>query len=334
MLREIKRAGFAERLFDAGEVTLNYVVGPDNGPPLVLLPAQMATWESYGKVLLPLARRFRVFAPDLRGHGKSGWATGRYSWATLGADVAAFLNRVVGRPALVSGNSSGGLVALWLAANHPDRVAGGVLEDAPVFSAELPRFRDRDRFVYAGLARAVAALGDLEHRDLANYFRDQELPLADGRVRRVPGCLVSVLSAIIRRRAAANPRGRVDVPYLPPALRLLIRSLSTFDPDFARAFVDGRFYEGLNHAEALRRVRCPLLVLHADWFRHPRHGLVGAMDDADAARILELVPQARYRRIAANHVIHYFKPRAFVREVEEFAAQLEWWPGETRRDSS
>jgi hypothetical protein len=67
-------------------------------------------------------------------------------------------------------------------------------------------------------------------------------------------------------------------------MRLLFKSLSMFDPDFARAFVDGRFYEGLDHAEALEEVRYPMLVPHTDRFRDPKYGLVGTMDDADAAR--------------------------------------------------
>lgn len=43
------------------------------------------------------------------------------------------------------------------------------------------------------------------------------------------------------------------------------------------------------------------------------------MDDDDARRIAELVPHADYVRIPANHVIHAFKPRAFVRALEDFA---------------
>lgn len=53
------------------------------------------------------------------------------------------------------------------------------------------------------------------------------------------------------------------------------------------------------------------------------HGLVGAMDDDDARRILELVPQADYRRISANHVVHVYRPRQFIRAVLEFARDVE-----------
>jgi pimeloyl-ACP methyl ester carboxylesterase len=269
------------------------LVGPDNGPPLVLVPAQIGTWESYQRVLVPLSRQFHVYALDVRGHGKSSWTPREYSWERIGADMTAFLTELVRAPAIVSGNSSGGIIALWCAANLPDQVAGAILEDAPVFSAELPRFRDRDRFVYQGLQHLVQALGDLGDRDLADYLRGQTLPVSETRERRVPGWFVAWLSGRIRAFQARHPGRPVDIWYLPRTLRLLLKSLSMFDPDFARAFVDGRFYQGLDHAEALGRVRCPLLVLHADWHRFPNHGLVGAMDDDDAARPKPATPPLR-----------------------------------------
>lgn len=314
----VRRAGYVERQHDTGSVRLNYVVGPATGDPLVLVPAQTATWESYQKVLVPLAERFQVYAIDVRGHGKSTWTPGAYSWVTTGEDLRSFLSEVVERPAIVSGNSSGGLMALWCAANVPELSAGVVLEDAPVFSAEMPRFKERDRFVYNGLAHLVDTLGDLEHRDLADYFRGLELPVSEERTKRLPGWAVRLVSWRVRRFEERHPGQPVEVLW-PRKLRLLLKSLSMFDPDFARAFVDGRFYEGLDHTDALRRVHCPMLVLHANWRRYQEHGLVGAMDDDDAARIRELVPHTAYRKIPANHVIHMFEPKQFVEAIDSFA---------------
>ena len=77
--KKLIRAGFEEKLYDTGQIKLNYVVGPDNGPNLLLIPAQMGTWESYGKVLIPLSQQFKVYAIDIRGHGKSSWTPGDYS---------------------------------------------------------------------------------------------------------------------------------------------------------------------------------------------------------------------------------------------------------------
>ena len=106
MRKEFERAGFEECKFDTGEVTINYLIGPASGPALVLIPAQMGTWESYQRVLLPLSKQLQVYAVDIRGHGKSDWKTGDYSWESIGTDMSAFVKEVVRRPAIVSGNST------------------------------------------------------------------------------------------------------------------------------------------------------------------------------------------------------------------------------------
>ena len=75
--RKLIAAGFSEKTYDTGTVKLNFVVGPNNGPSLLLIPAQIGIWESYKKVLLPLSKIFQVYAIDVRGHGKSSWTPGR-----------------------------------------------------------------------------------------------------------------------------------------------------------------------------------------------------------------------------------------------------------------
>ena len=72
MDRKLTDAGFTEQRFNTGEINLNYAVGPNHGPALVLVPAQMGNWESYLKVLLPLSQRFHVFAVDVRGRFDCG----------------------------------------------------------------------------------------------------------------------------------------------------------------------------------------------------------------------------------------------------------------------
>lgn len=322
---EVAAAGFAEHTYNTGAVNLNYVEGPDNGPPLVLIPAQMGIWESYRKVLPALSLHFKVYVVDIRGHGKSSWTPGDYSWKSIGEDMRAFLAGVVKKPAIISGNSSGGIIALWCGANVPELVAGVVLEDAPVFAVEMPRFKERDKFVYNGLVHAVEMLGDLKNRDLANYFKGQEMPVSATRTKRFPDWAVRFISKRLKAAQAARPDQPVELKkwYVPNVLTLLFKSLSMFDPDFARAFTDGGMYEGLDHEDALKRLECPLLVLHATWHRYEKYGLVGAMDDDDATRIKELVPNSQYEKIPANHVIHMYKPDKFVRALETFKKSTE-----------
>lgn len=58
MSQHIREAGFVEKQVKLSHITMNYVEGPKNGPPLVLVPAQMGTWQSYYKVLPILAKQF------------------------------------------------------------------------------------------------------------------------------------------------------------------------------------------------------------------------------------------------------------------------------------
>ena len=137
------RAGFRERdvRLPDGSV-LHYAEGPDNGPPLLLIHGQTGCWRDYGPVLSRLSRRWQVFAVDCYGHGQSSRDSSRYSIAANGEDLIWLLEAVIGRPAVVSGHSSGGLLAAYVAARGGSMVLGAMLEDPPVFSTE-PEFFPR-----------------------------------------------------------------------------------------------------------------------------------------------------------------------------------------------
>lgn len=60
-------------------------------------------------------------------------------------DALAFLERVVGEPAILVGRSQGSLAAIKLAAAAPERVIAVVLEDPPLYVAE-DGLRDFKRF--------------------------------------------------------------------------------------------------------------------------------------------------------------------------------------------
>lgn len=315
--KKLINAGFSEKTYDTGTVKLNYVIGPKNGPSLLLIPAQIGMWESYKKVLIPLSKIFQVYSIDIRGHGKSTWTPGYYSWEIVGEDLKMFIKNVIKEKVIISGNSSGGILALWCAVNIPEYVSGIVLEDAPIFSTEMPRFKEQDKFVYNGLKHLVDKIGNIEDRDLADYFRDMEIPASNKRIKKIPNWFANCLSKKIKKFQNKYPDKPISVGF-PDSLRLLIKSLSMFDPDFARAFVDGRFYDGINHEEAFKKTKCPIMLIHADWKRYENFGLVGAFDEDDAKHAISLAPQIIYKKVSANHVIHAFKPKKFIELLTEF----------------
>src|SRR5690242_1809355 len=121
----------SEAKFNTGELMLNYAEGPDAGPPLVLLHGGSARWQYFDGIIPELTARWHVFAPDLRGHGLSGRAPGRYALRDYADDIAAFLQQVSG-PASLFGHSLGGMVALMAADLCPDWVNAVVVGDAPL----------------------------------------------------------------------------------------------------------------------------------------------------------------------------------------------------------
>ncbi len=319
--KKLINAGFSEKTYDTGTVKLNYVVGPKNGPSLLLIPAQMGMLESYKKVLIPLSKIFQVYSIDIRGHGKSTWTPGYYSWKIVGEDLKMFIKNVIKEKVIISGNSSGGILALWCAVNIPEYVSGIVLEDAPIFSTEMPRFKEQDKFVYNGLKHLVDKIGNIEDRDLADYFRDMEMPASEKRIKKIPNWFANWLSKKIKKFQNKYPDKPISVGF-PDSLRLLIKSLSMFDPDFSRAFVDGRFYDGINHEEAFKKTKCPIMLIHADWKRYENFGLIGAFDEDDAKLAISLAPQIIYKKVSGNHVIHAFKPKKFIELLTEFKESI------------
>lgn len=96
------------RFAQAGDVRLAYRTwGLVSAPPLVLLHALGEESSDWAPIAVILARSWRVYALDVRGHGASDWS-GPYTIEGLTADLAAFLEeppppwprarRVVSRP--------------------------------------------------------------------------------------------------------------------------------------------------------------------------------------------------------------------------------------------
>jgi esterase len=123
------------------------LAGPDDGTTVLFLHGVGSSGRTWEWLPNELTRDRRVVRLDLRGHGRSDHAPGTYLLPRYGADVVAVLRAVAPRPLAVVGNSLGGVIAWWLAQNHPELVSAALLEDPPLRAGETPaaeagRFRD------------------------------------------------------------------------------------------------------------------------------------------------------------------------------------------------
>jgi len=103
--------------------------GEAGGQTLLLIHGFPLDSRMWREQLTGLAGRARVIAPDLRGHGLSDAPEEPYSMEQHADDLAALLDRLGVKKAIVAGLSMGGYVTLAFWRRHPERVAGLALVD-------------------------------------------------------------------------------------------------------------------------------------------------------------------------------------------------------------
>ncbi|MCC5640399.1 alpha/beta fold hydrolase [Nostoc sp. CHAB 5844] len=108
-------------------------------PPLLLVHGFGASTDHWRKNINGLYQDFEVFAIDLLGFGRSAKPQFQYSGDLWRDQLHDFINEVIGRKAVLAGNSLGGYASLCVAAQYPDSVAGVVLlNSAGPFSENQP----------------------------------------------------------------------------------------------------------------------------------------------------------------------------------------------------
>ena len=284
-----------EHLLVTDAVTINYAEGPPSGPPLVLLHGGSGRWQNYKDIIPDLAARFHLFAPDFRGHGKSGQVPGRYQLEDFANDTITFLRQCVAEPACLFGGSMGGMVALIVAGQAPAHVRAVAVGDSP-----LTRTTDSSARRDARRARTAAwrdlAGGRLSIDEIVEALKDSptEIPGQDEPV------------------TMREKHGEDSDVYTFVATNLYYN-----DPDMLTAVLDGTWTAGYEMEKVLPAIRCPVLLLQAD----PDAG--GMMTDAEVERALSLLAHPRHVRFEeTSHNLFYPEKERVLRAMLEFFRPL------------
>jgi pimeloyl-ACP methyl ester carboxylesterase len=109
-------------------------------PPLLLVHGFGASTDHWRKNIEGLSQTFQVYAIDLLGFGRSEKPALQYSGDLWRDQLHDFIAEVIGRPAVLAGNSLGGYASLCVAAQHPESAAGVILlNSAGPFSDSQPQ---------------------------------------------------------------------------------------------------------------------------------------------------------------------------------------------------
>jgi pimeloyl-ACP methyl ester carboxylesterase len=285
---------FREAGFETGEVALNYAEGPSNGRPFVVLHGGAGRWQHGFRFLELMTQTWHVYAPDFRGHGKSGHVPGAYHLGEYVRDIVAFLAGVVQEPAVVYGHSMGGEVGVMVAAQRPDLVHALIVGDAPLSrfnrATEEPAHRAQN-VLWHRLAGQLAA-------EIEPALRNMPIP--------VPG-----ESAL---RPAREVMGEDSPWYAHQAV-----SLHQLDPDVLAAVLAGpeAMLDGYEPDVVLPAIVCPVLLLQAD----AKQG--SALPDAEVSLGLQLLSRASVVRMEGlGHPLHAISPMGVFEAISPFLSGM------------
>ena len=118
-----------ESFVDVGAGEIHYRDWGGSGRAVALVHGLASNCRIWDFVAPALSRRFRVVALDQRGHGRSFKPDGGYDFASVAADLDAFIDAVGLERPIIAGHSWGGDVALEYAVAHPRKTGGLVFVD-------------------------------------------------------------------------------------------------------------------------------------------------------------------------------------------------------------
>jgi pimeloyl-ACP methyl ester carboxylesterase len=220
--------------------------GPDDAPTVVLvhgLGGSHLNWDLFAPLLRPHAR---VLAVDLPGFGRSEPGDRRTTVQDNVQVLDRFLREVAGTPAVLVGNSMGGMISILQTAASPETVTGLVLLDAAVPG---PR-RALDPLVAVTFAAyTIPRVGER----FLSMRRRRSTPL--GQVRdmlRLCGVDPDALPPHTIDRSIALIEQRQDVPGMDKAFLTAARSV-------VRLLIDPRSYR-----RAMAAITAPVLMVQGD----------------------------------------------------------------------
>jgi 3-oxoadipate enol-lactonase len=188
--------------------------GLEGRPGLVLLNSIGLDMDLWDAMLPALRRRFVVLRIDTRGHGASDAPEGDYHLAGLARDVATAMDAAALPRAVIAGVSLGGMIAMQLALDAPERVEGlalictSSLMDKAAWADRVATVRAKGMEAIADLVMGRFLSPDFvaDHPDVAATVRRSLLATA---TEGYAGC-----GAAIRDMALADRLAQITAPAL------------------------------------------------------------------------------------------------------------------------
>jgi pimeloyl-ACP methyl ester carboxylesterase len=193
-------------------VRLHYAeAGARDAPPVVLQHGWPQHWWMWRGLIPALAERYRVIAPDLRGHGWSEKPAGDYRKEELMLDSIALLDYLNIERTRWVGHDWGSMAGLLASLRHPDRIEQFVCTSFP---HPWPRERSIPRLISSGWYQLVLSAPGLGKLAIAKLGFTQQMLQGGRRRGRFSDAEIEAYMSVIREPDATEASMRMYRHFL------------------------------------------------------------------------------------------------------------------------
>lgn len=291
------------------------VVGNSAFAPLVLIHGQSMCGKDYEKATDMLSKKYVVYLVDCFGHGDSEKNPEFYRCNIIGDAIAELIEKEIRRPCLLSGHSSGGILAAYIAGKKPQLIKGVLLEDPPFFNVEPGEFENT--FVYKdGFAVTHQFLNQDEEKEYLVYYIENGYVFNYLGNRFFGKDWTHTLALEAAEKLKEHPGTIPKLTKVPETSFHGFTYWNQFDTAFSESFYTGEWFEGVDQEEMLKSIKCPTVYLKAKT-KYGKDGVLWAANsDESADRVMRLLANGRRMVVRSGHDIHFEKPRHFLKALK------------------
>lgn len=290
-------------------------VNNSHATSLVLIHGQGMCGLDYETVMEKLSRSYDLYLVDCFGHGESEKKPDLYRCNIIGDAISEFISSEIARPCIISGHSSGGILAAYVAGQIPGYVKGLLLEDPPFFNVQPGEFENT--FVYKDSFQVTHDfLNQTEEKEYLVYY------LENGYIFNFLGQNYFGQDWAHKLSQEAREKLRAFPDELPSLKNVSAKSLhgfaywNKFDYLFSESFYTGEWFDGVNQESILRHIKCPTVYLKAKT-KYGKDGVLWAANTEEAAeKVVNLIKQCKMKVVRSGHDIHFEKPSKFIRAMK------------------
>ncbi len=283
--------------------------------PLVLIHGQCMCGEDYETVYEKLCTKYVLYLVDCFGHGDSEKEEDLYRCNIIGDAIAEFIQSEIKETCVISGHSSGGILATYVAGKIPQLIKGLLLEDPPFFNVEPGEFENT--FVYKDAFQVIHGyLNQTEESEYIVYY------LENGYIFNYLGekffgkDWAHNLAKEAKEKLKEHPG---KIPILDKVSAKSFHGLiymDKFDYQFSESFFTGKWFDGVSQEEMLKQVQCPVVYLKAKTKYGKDNVLWAANSEESADKMIQLIKKVKRLNVKSGHDIHFEKPKYFIKAVK------------------